>query len=179
MSSSKKTKIELETYDFWRWLFRSGLRSFIDRWLVLHLTIGALLALSRVTLKNISPTVMFSVMGAIVGLSVALLSNLVPILQSDGIKKMVKRNGLNYLKNIINKFQLAILLMFMLLLTWTIVQIHMGSIYWLYNNYYYCLISRFFVYVFSSLVIRECWQAISGLRFLIISSVAVEIDGES
>lgn len=160
---------------FWSWLFKgsgngSGLKRFSDRWILLHIAVGLMLAfLVPIPLKDAAVKLLLPVAGIFVGLSFAWGGNAQALLQSTEIENMSSFRGGGYVEYVYI-FQAAILLILVTLILWAIAGLGVFDMVWptCSNNYLYFLIS-FLLFFLSSLTVRECWHVVLGAQSMLLA----------
>jgi hypothetical protein len=160
---------------FWSWLFKgsgngAGLKRFLDRWILLHITVGLALAfLTPIPLKEAAVTLLLPVAGIFIGLSFAWGGNAQALPQSTEIENMSSFRDGGYVEYVYT-FQAAILLILVTLVLWAIAGLGVFDMTWptCSNRYVYFLIS-FFLFFFSSLTLRECWHVVLGAQSMLLA----------
>ena len=149
---------------FWKWFFlgteheKPGIRSYFDRWLLLHLIVA-----SGMTYffhgKEVSTTgaIIISFIGILIAITMAWSSNLISLINSNEIVKLSKyyKGGIT---GYVFKVQSAVLAMFAGIIVWAIYCF----------TIFQCKPVMFAAFFLSSVVIRECWQAILFAHMLTI-----------
>lgn len=160
---------------FWSWFFKgsgngAGLKRFLDRWIILHIAIGLGLAfLVPIPLKEAAVTLLLPVAGIFIGLSFAWGGNAQALLQSTEIENMSSFRDGGYVEYVYT-FQAAILLILVTLVLWAIAGLGIFDTVWptCSNHYLYVLVS-FFLFLFSSLTVRECWHVVLGAQSMLLA----------
>ncbi len=160
--------------DFWQWFFRGsgagpGIRRFIDRWLALHLVIGALFAwLLPGTLEKAGTGLLLPLAGILIGLSFAWGGNAQAILQTPAIRQLSKHREGGFVEYLYT-FQAAILLILVSLSLWAVAGLGIFDSVWpTRQNANWYRATTGFLFFFASMTLRECWQVVAGAQSLLL-----------
>lgn len=165
---------------FWSWLFKgsgnlSGIKRFLDWWLVLHIIIGCTFSfLLPISLQDAAVTLLLPVAGIFIGLSFAWGGNAQALLQSSEIESMSSFKAGGY-EDYVYTFQAAILLILVTLVLWAIAGLGLFDYVWpTASNYYPYLFVSFVLFFFSSLTLRECWHVVLGAQCLLLARFEIK-----
>lgn len=160
--------------NFWDWLFYGvgegpGIYRFWDRWLLLHLFVGVVLALLLpVSLKEAATTLLLPVAGIFIGLSFAWGGNAQALLQTSEIEDASQFRKGGY-EEYVFAFQAAILCILVTLVLWTAAGLGLFDAVWPINRcaYSYRAVVGI-LFFFSSMTLRECWHVVLGAQSLLL-----------
>ena len=166
---------KLRFISFWVWLFKgsggkSGLRRLFDRWIILHIGVGVLLAyLVTKPLVDCASSVLLPLAGIIVGLSFAWVGNAQALLQTSEIQDVADKHQGGYVEYVY-VYQMAILLILTTLVGWSIAGLSVFDSTWPTPK---CIYGYFTVkavlFGLSSLALRECWHVVLGAQWLLLT----------
>lgn len=159
---------------FWHWFFRgvgegAGVLRFWDRWLFLHVFVGAFLAIALpVTLTKAATALLLPVAGIFIGLSFAWGGNAQALLQTSEIEDVSAFRAGGY-EEYVFAFQAAILLILITLGMWALAGLAIFDCVWPTKDHseMYAAIS-FMLFFLSSMTLRECWHVVLGAQSLLI-----------
>lgn len=174
--SEAKLPAKIEAFpSFWRWLGRglggkAGWRKYADRWLLLHLGIGALAAwLLPVSLAEAAKSVLLPLAGIFVGMSFAWVGNAQAIIQTPELERLGEHHP-NGVADYVYTFQSAILAILVTLVLWGLAGLEIfdqpcpwGCPGWLYEA------TAGLLFAMASLTLRECWQVVMGAQWLLLT----------
>lgn len=159
---------------FWFWFFRgtgggAGVLRFCDRWLVLHVVVGVVIAAALpITLREAATALLLPVAGIFIGLSFAWGGNAQALLQTPEIEDVSNFRDGGY-EEYVFAFQSAILLILITLGMWAIAGLAILDEIWPtkeYPNVYRVI--AFVLFFLSSMTLRECWHVVLGAQNLLI-----------
>lgn len=158
---------------YWQWLFkgsggRAGYRRLLDKWLFLHIPVGVLLAhLIPLDLQACANTVLLPLAGILVGLSFAWAGNAQALLQTEEIGKLSEYHKGGFVEYVFI-YQTAILTILVTLIFWGFAGLGIYDQTWptRCNPKIYFSVKTF-LFVLSSLTLRECWQVVSGAHWML------------
>ena len=160
---------------FWKWFFlstgrRPGYRKLLDRWLLVHVFVGAALAwLVPITLKDSANTVLLPLAGIFIGLSFAWGGNAQALLQTEEINKLADYHPGGF-EEYIYTYQTAILVILVTLVIWGLAGLGLYDKTWPTSarpKTYFCVTSVLFL--FASMTLRECWHVVLGAQLMLIA----------
>lgn len=159
---------------FWRWLAKGsggkpGYHRLINRWLILHVGVGAILAwLVRVDLQTAANTVLLPLVGILIGLCFAWAGNAQALLQADEIVEMTQHHDGGFAEYVFT-YQAAILAILVTLVAWALAGLGIfdttcptadGRL------WHFAL--EVFLFALSSLTLRECWHVVLGAQWMLL-----------
>jgi len=158
---------------YWQWLVKgsggkAGCRRIFDKWLLLHIPIGVLLAfLVPLSLEACANTVLLPLAGILVGLSFAWAGNAHALLQTEEITRLSEHHEGGFVEYVFI-YQTAILTILTTLICWGLAGLGIYDRVWPTS----CSVKLYFaiktlMFVISSLTLRECWQAVSGTHWML------------
>ena len=158
---------------FWRWLFVGsgagpGIRRLFDLWLLVHIAVGASLALLvPISLEASSNGLLLPLAGIFIGLSFAWGGNAQALIQTSEIMQLAgKRKGgfLEYLY----AYQLAILLILVSLTCWALAGLGIFDRVWPLDqhSWQYKVLSAG-LFSLASITLRECWHVVVGAQAML------------
>lgn len=149
---------------FWPWFFwgsgstKPGWKGIIDKWLLLHLTIGfSSLALNS-DLCSQAEKIILPFSGVLIGITFAWSGNITALLSTHELSLLSDINGKG-IQEYAFSVQRSILIILIAVLLWCLVAL--GG----YNN----VALRVLCYSLSSIAIRESWQVILFAQYMTIS----------
>lgn len=167
-------------FAFWRWFATSGLRSFVDWWLVVHASIG--FGLAKVVpqcLSQVAQVAFLPLASILIGLAFAWGGNALAVLQTPEIKKAIGAQGPRAFSEYLFKFQQAILLVLVVLVVWGLLATGVGSsVGHLSRLPLVRLIGRAIAFGLTSIAIRECWHVVLGTQSLLIMRHIIEREAD-
>ena len=158
---------------YWQWLAqgsggKAGYRRILDKWLLLHIPVGiALSFLISLDLQKCANAVLLPLAGILVGLSFAWAGNANALLQTKEIAKLSEYHEGGFVEYVFI-YQTAILTILTTLVFWGFAGLGIYDHTWptQCNPKLYFTIKAF-LFVLSSLTLRECWQAVSGAHWML------------
>ncbi len=160
---------------FWKWFVRGtgngpGIKRFFDSWLLLvHMPVAIVLScLLPISLREAATSLLLPVAGVLIGLSFAWGGNAQALLQTEEVEDVAafKDGGFG---DYVYTFQAAILVILITLSLWAIAGLGFFDLVWptshqkvLYN------IIAFFLFMLSSITLRECWHVVLGAQSLML-----------
>lgn len=159
---------------FWLWLVkgsgeRSGLGRFLDRWLLVHATVGLAFALVLpVSLEEAATKLLLPVAGILVGLSLAWGGNASALLQSVEVEAVAQYREGGFAEYVYT-FQAAILLILVTVVVWAVAGLGIFDKVWpaCTNSWEYKIIVAV-LFLLSSLTLRECWHVVLAVQSLLL-----------
>lgn len=168
---------------FWRWLFvgldskKPGFFNFIDRWLIVHITVALLLAFFvSVGVKEASATVLLPLASIFIGLSFAWAGNAQALLQESEIEKLTESHP-DGIESYLYTFQLAILVILITLVAWGMAGLGLFEAAFLKISCLQYLV-KFLLYLLASITLRECWHVVLGSQIMILSRYKIRKNGK-
>ncbi len=158
---------------YWQWLAkgsggRPGYRRMLDKWLLLHIPVGIVLSLLiPLDLQACANTVLLPLAGILIGLSFAWAGNAHALLQTKEIGKLSEYHEGGFVEYVFI-YQNAILTILVTLIFWGFAGLAIYDQTWPTRcNPKLYFIVKTFLFVLSSLTLRECWQAVSGAHWML------------
>jgi hypothetical protein len=166
--------------NYWKWLFKgktddegkdnkSGLRRFLDRWLVFHIFFAVVLSyVVPISLKDAANTVLLPLAGIFIGLSFAWGGNAQALLQTEEIRDFTEHHPGGF-QEYVFVYQTAILLILITLILWGFAGFDIFDQYWptTCRKLPYKIICAL-LFGFASLTVRECWHVVMGAQNLLL-----------
>src|SRR5437764_2184813 len=124
-----------ELTKFWAWFFKgsggkAGYRRLINKWLLLHVIVGAALAyLVRIDLQSAANSVLLPLAGILVGLSFAWAGNAQALMQTSEIEDL-SEHRLGGFSEYVYTYQTAILCILMTLVLWAFAGLKLYDDFW-------------------------------------------------
>jgi hypothetical protein len=147
-----------------------GIAKFRDRWLLIHIIVGVLLAWAiPSSLVEAARTVLLPLASVFVGLSFAWAGNAHALLQTTEIEKFTNKHPAG-VRNYVFTFLAAILTILVALVLWGLAGLGLFDKQWPTPNkpqVYFAVAAL--LYGFASLTLRECWQVVNGAQLLLIT----------
>lgn len=177
--------ISKDAFRFWKWVFSgikdnngvssSGLKQFIDVWLILHILLSVLSSsLLAGNFLRFSQTVVFPLISALMGISLAWIGTSISIVTSNELRLFMKSHP-GGVVTLIYTYQLAILVLVVTLALWYIPSfITVGSLPPFLTKKSVLSITRFCLMLCLSISIRECWHVIKQTSSAMIAYIAVK-----
>lgn len=160
--------------NYWRWFFKGsgaqpGYRRLLNRWIILHLFSGVIVALVvPIDLQTAANTVLLPLVGILIGLSFAWAGNAQALLQSAEIDKLSDHHEGGFVEYVFT-YQTAILAILVTLVVWGLAGLHVFDAVWPSSR---ALIAYFaiktFLFLLVSLTLRECWHVVMGAQWLLL-----------
>jgi hypothetical protein len=178
-SASREATIRVDL-SFWRWFVRSGIRRFVDRWLLVHVAVGLLLArYVPERMSDVSRAAFLPLASILIGLAFAWGGNALAVLQTTELRRVASdRSGPGY-SSYIFTFQQAILVVLVTLIVWGLLAMGIAnSVEILYRSAGAWLLGRATTFALTSLAIRECWHVILGTQSMMIIRHIVQTENE-
>ncbi len=160
---------------FWQWFLTwrwdvPGIFKFWDRWLIVHLAIGLILAwIVPVPLVEASKTVLLPLASVLVGLSFAWAGNAQALLQTTEIEKFAGEHA-GGIRNYVFTFLTAILAILVTVVVWGVAGLGIFDRLWptsLHPKLYFAVAT--ILYAGASITLRECWQVVIGAQLLLLT----------
>lgn len=160
--------------EYWSWLIgrgvvKGGWRRFLDRWLLLHLVAGYLLATAvKTDIKSAANAVLLPLAGALIGLCFAWGGNAQTLLQTEEIEQLAKHRA-GGLREYAFVYQTAILVVMACVVLWGIAGLGVFDDTWPKSSSKWYFAAKFVLFFVCSLALRECWQVVLGAqKFLLL-----------
>jgi hypothetical protein len=147
----------------------------VDRWLLLHLTVGVVLAsIVPVTLQEAAKTVLLPLAGVLVGMSFAWVGSALALAQSEEIDRLSSFNPAGY-ENYVHPYQAAILVILVCISGWGLAGLGVYDLPcpWNCSIWPYRLAAGS-LYALSSMSVRECWNVVMGAQLQLLFQQAVK-----
>ena len=160
-------------WQFWRWLLlglrdRPGYRLLLDRWLVVHIATGILMALLiGVSIHEAARTILLPLAGVFIGLSFAWAGNAQALLKESEIEKVAECHP-DGIQTYVYTFQLAILIILITLVAWGLAGLKVFDAEILSNSVVQTSIEAL-LYFLASITLRECWHVVMASQLMILS----------
>jgi hypothetical protein len=147
---------------------RPGYRRILDKWLLLHIPVGIVLSfLVSLDLQACANTVLLPLTGILIGLSFAWAGNAHALLQTEEMRKLSKYHEGGFVEYVFI-YQTAILTILVTLVFWGFAGLGIYDQTWPTRcNPRLYFTAKSFLFVLSSLTLRECWQAVSGAHWML------------
>lgn len=166
--------------NFWQWLIlgngdKPGYRRVINRWLCLHISVGAVLAcLVPEDLQSTANTVLLPLVGILIGLCFAWAGNAQALLQAEEIVELTKYHKGGFAEYVFT-YQLAILAILITLVAWALAGFGIFDKTWPTSNQVglYCFI-KFALFTLSSITLRECWHVVLGAQWMLLAQHTIK-----
>lgn len=169
---------------FWPWFWGTGIRSFWDRWLVLHVGIGLALALGvSGALSSIALTVFIPFASVLVGLAFAWGGNAMAVLQTDELHEIgnhpLKRDAY---RDWVFSYQVAILVIVSVLVVWALAGVGLSDrlaqvvVCW---RIPIRMTGRAAIFALSSIAVRECWSVVLGAQAMLLAKNRYRLEKEA
>jgi hypothetical protein len=159
---------------FWIWFWERGLSSFWDRWLLLHLVLGIVLAVVLDgRLSDFAKVALLPVAAILVGLAFAWSGSIVALLQTTQLQRVGQQRGGQVSRTIVFTLQQAIFVILFTVVLWSLIA---GGLVdgWAWR----CApllryIGRTVTFALSSIMLRECWQVTIAVQRGLMSFLQV------
>ncbi|MEJ2069103.1 MAG: hypothetical protein P8X65_12790 [Syntrophobacterales bacterium] len=166
--------IDKHLLSFWHWFFINadgtpGYRRILNKTILIDIIIGSIIAfLVKIELHTCAKTVLIPLAGIFIGLAFAWVQNAQALLQSESIIKLAKhREG--GIREYVFTYQLAILSILVSLIIWGLAGLQIFDTLWPTKcNVISYFIVKWFIFLMSSLALRECWQVVLSVQWLLI-----------
>lgn len=165
---------------FWPWLFvghqsDGGWRRVLNRWCVLHTTVGVILAwIVPVTLREAASAVLLPLTGVLVGVTFAWAGNAIALMQSREIQQLASKVP-GGVATYVYTFQLAILAIIVTMSAWGVAGLGVfdrpcvfACPVWGYKVVMAAL------FAMASLTLRECWHVVLGVQSLLLAQFRMQ-----
>ena len=167
--------MEERQLSFWRWFFawkgqKSGFLIYADRWLLVHLAVGVLLAwLVPSSLEDASRTSLLPLAAIFIGLSFAWGGNALALLQTEEIEALAQKYG-GGLPQYVYAYLSAILVILVSLLLWGLAGLGFFDQLWpTHSHPRQYFVVELILYGLISLTLRECWSVVQSAQLLILT----------
>jgi hypothetical protein len=159
---------------FWRWFWFDGARTFLDRWLILHVAVGfALNAAIPHTLADIAKSALLPVAAILIGLAFAWSGSALALLQTSQIQRLGQENDGLVFRRIVLQFQAAILVILSVTVVWSLAAAGIGDAWTWAHGPFVRTVARASLLALSSLAFRECWQVTLAVQRQLIIHMQV------
>jgi hypothetical protein len=162
-------------FSYWSWFFvgsgaKPGYRRLVNRWLLLHLAVGVLLAyVVKVNLVTAANSVLLPLVGILVGLSFAWAGNAQALMQSQEIDRLTEYHAGGF-REYVFVFQTTILAILVTLVLWALAGLQVFDLFWPTAERHYVYFSiKVVLFSFSSLTLRECWHVVLGAQWMLLA----------
>jgi hypothetical protein len=167
--------IDYKSISFWSWLLhgsggKPGYRRLLNKWLTLHVAIGALLALTvRVDLATAAGSVLVPLVGVLIGLCFAWAGNAHALLQAEELKGMAEFHSGGF-RDYVFTYQAAIFAILVTLVAWALAGFQIFDKTWPTGSrvFSYGLVKTT-LFALSSLTLRECWHVVLGAQWMLLA----------
>lgn len=157
---------------FWWWMWSVGLRRYWGRWLVVHVIVGACLALIIPgSLASFALTAIIPMASILVGLTFAWGANAVSLLQTTEIQRVGAEDNGSRFRIYVFTYQNAVLVVLTTTTIWALLAAGIAVNLPLVENYYARIFGRALIFTLSSLTLRECWHACVGVQQMLLSQM--------
>lgn len=160
---------------FWPWFARTGVRTLVDAWLVIHVGIGFALA-TAVTpaLSQVAQNVFLPFASVLVGLAFAWGGNAMAVLQSRELHEIGKQPvASDAYRDWVFQYQFAILVVMLVLVVWALAALGVTDrVAQLipHQSLTACrLAGRTAAFALSSVAIRESWSVVLGVHSMLLA----------
>ena len=160
---------------YWVWLAKGyygepGYQRLLDLWLVLHLAVGGFLAwFIPIDLSLAANSVLLPLAGVLVGLSFAWAGNAQALMQVAEFQEMADFHEGGFVEYVF-AYQTAILTILVTLVSWALAGFGIYDKIFPPKTCPYCYtIIKVTLFVLSSLTLRECWNAVLGAQWMLIT----------
>jgi hypothetical protein len=159
---------------FWPWMIHVGLRRFWDRWLLVHLVVGGVLAqFVPGKLSEFATNALIPLASILVGLTFAWSGNAVTLLQSTEVQRVGRADGGDRYRAYIFTYQGAVFIVLTLMTLWLLLAGKVVEAWQVTTIYWARMVGRTLTFAFSSLAMRECWHACVGVQQMLLMQVLV------
>jgi hypothetical protein len=161
--------------EFWQWFLTRrwdapGISKFWDRWLIMHLAVGLILArVVPVPLVEAAKTVLLPLASVLVGLSFAWAGNAQALLQTREIEKFAEKHAAG-IRNYVFTFLVAILSILVTVVFWSLAALGIFDKQWptsVHPKSYFVVATM--LYGAASITLRECWHVVIGAQLLLLT----------
>lgn len=167
-------------FNYWNWFFAGsgglpGYRRLINRWLLVHAAVGALIALLvNVDLPTAANTVLLPLAGIFVGLAFAWAGNAMALMQSREIERLADEYKGGF-ADYVYIYQTAILVILVTMVLWGLAgmkafELPQDERITPYATY--CVKAAFFG--LSSMALRECWHVVLGSQWMLLAQHTIK-----
>ena len=171
-------------WEYWKWFFRGvdgqspGLFSLLDRWVLVHLVIAAVLsAFIDVSVKDAASTVLLPLASIFIGLSFAWAGNAQALMQTEEIEEL-SQHVPGGLQTYAYKFQTAIFVILVTLCAWGLAGLGLFENQKNICKHLPCDYLKYAVqgclYFLASVTLRECWHVVLGSQIMLISRHSIK-----
>jgi len=154
--------------NYWNWLFKGtknyppGIRSYLDWWLIVHVLVGIIGASIFEIKPETAITLSIPFFSALIAITVAVTSNISSLLASKEIIDLSEHHP-GKIETYGFLFLNVILVLFITIILW------LFSATPIFSKWYI----RFFLFLFSSIAVRDCWNIISYTIMLAIARAKI------
>lgn len=166
-------------FDYWNWLFRGfqgkpGYKRIINYWIIIHVLIGIIISLIvDVDLKDAANTVLLPLAGILIGLAFAWAGNASSLMQSVEFQEFSDKHEGGFVEYVYT-YQTAILVILLTLVVWGFAGLNVFDNQWPRKSApVEFFVIKTILFAISSLTIRECWHAVMGAQWMIITQKGI------
>lgn len=163
--------------EFWRWFItgtggRAGYRRIVNRWLLVHIAIGLVLAFSiSASIVDVASRALLPLMAILIGITFSWAGNAHALLQSNEIIKLATKR-LGGIAEYIFTFQLCILVILVTMALWVAPFLELPYLLdSVLRRESFDVLSSAVLYGLLSLAIRTSWHAVLGANMLLLARV--------
>lgn len=161
---------------FWHWFASgegegsSGYTYYMDWGLTVDAVLGlGLMYLSPIPLAEAARTFLLPVVGIMIGISFAWVANANAILHTPEIEGVARRMR-GGLVGVVWEFQLAVLLLLMILVLWGLASLRIFDITWpTPGRYVWYSVTEVVLYGSASFAVRVCWRIVRDVQNLFVT----------
>jgi len=160
---------------FWKWFIvgsggRPGFRRLLNRWLILHVGVGAALATGiPIDLQSASSAVLLPLAGVLVGLSFAWAGNAQALLQTGEIESLAEHHPGGFVEYVYF-YSLAILCILLTLSAWGLAGLKIFDAVWPTSGHWKTYFGiKLLLFTLSSLTLRECWHIVLAAQWMLLT----------
>ncbi len=172
-------------FSYWRWFFKGsggkrGFRRLVNVWILFHLAIGAFVSwLVVMPLETSANTVLLPLVGILIGLTFAWAGNAQALLQNKEITALSEHRDGGFSEYVF-AYQTAILAILTTLVVWGLAGLGIFDVRWptQVSSISY-LVVKTVCFTLISLTLRECWQVVLVVQWLLIAQREIQKRNES
>lgn len=180
-SETSQRHSHVEKQWFWGWLRHGddtveederqpGYRKIANRWIFLHLTVGATLSgIAPASLNDAASSFLLPLAGIFIGIAFAWAGNAQTLLQTPEIEQLANYPGEGF-KDWVYEYQLTVLLLLVTLVLWGVSSLGVYDELWPtpQRAYLYWVVGLL-LYTLASLSLRGCWRAVMDTQNLLVT----------
>lgn len=159
---------------YWSWFLKGsggqpGYRRILNKWIFFHILIGVILAmLVKLDLMACANTILLPFVGILIGLTFAWAGNAQALLQTSEIERLAEYHKGGFVEYVY-VYQTAILTILVTLILWGLAGLQIFDRQWPTINHPILYFSiKTFLFMFSSLTLRECWHVVLGAQWMLL-----------